>query len=236
MDFLKTLKSVEELIYEFAVSLVLIPRTLLKILRSPTWAVEYVSSENKEKPKARFEKYSNPVFFWLVMVVLSCYFLLEFVICGYAEGKVLVVYNNISIFSKIGGLALLFTCLPVGCAFILQIFKYKGFTKTTFRRSFFIQCYCTAPLQLLFIPAILVDELPDLLALIVMLATFVVVAWFLIAEVLITRKELQCGWLKGLFALVLMYFSYFFFAFVTTTLFFLSNMSNLRALVDACLE
>lgn len=205
MDFLKTLKSVEELTYEFAVSLVLIPRTLLKILRSPTWAVEYVSSESKDKAKTRFEKYSNPIFFWLVMVVLSCYFLLEFVIYGYAQGKVLVAYNNISIFSKIGGLALLFTCLPVGCAFVLQLLKYKGFTKTTFRRSFFIQCYCTAPLQLFFIPAILVDELPDLLAVIIIIATFGIVAWFLIAEVLITRKELQCGWFKCKSVIIFIY-------------------------------
>lgn len=233
MDFFKASQSLGDILYEFAVSLVLIPRTLFKVLRSPAWATTYVSSQSKEKPKIRFEKYSNPILFWIIIGVLSYYFLFELLFFQYADKPVLEVYRTIGLETKIGSFIVFFIALPLSFAIVIHLFRHRSFEKSTFKRSFFIQCYITAPLQLFYIPSFFIDEFSEFWSTIGALVVIGIVVWFLIAEFIISKRELECGWFKAICMLCLMYISYFVFVSITTVIFIFMNLDTFQKLLDA---
>jgi|GEM_PF-2445550 len=233
MDLYKAISSTGEILYEFTVSLILIPRTLLKILRNPAWSVEYLNSQTSEKPKARFEKYSSPVLFWISIGILPYYFLINTYFQGYIEGEALDAYNGIGIVNIIGGLSIFLVSFPVSCAFVLHLFKYKSFTKTTFKKSFFTQLYITAPVQLFYLPLLFADQLPDLLLMILGSLGIGLVVWFLVAEVIVIQKEINYSWIACVGVLILMYLMFYVFAAICCVIFFLINMGHFQRLSNA---
>ncbi len=236
MDFEKAISSTGELLFEFAASIILIPRTLLKVLRKPLWSIDYLSSQSSERPKARFEKYSNPILFWIVTGVLPYYFIINTYFQGYTEDKVLDAYNGIGAINIVGGIATFLVSFPVSCAFILQVFKYKGFTKTTFKKNFFIQLYITAPVQLFYIPVFFIDQLPNIWVIISGIICFGIIIWFLISELSVIRKELNYNWFSNVGILILMYLIFYVFAGICFLIFFLINMGNFQKLIEATFD
>jgi hypothetical protein len=233
MDLYKAISSTGEILYEFTSSLILIPRTMAKVLRNPTWAVDYLNSQTSEKPKARFEKYSNPILFWIVLGILPYYFLINTYFQGFTDGVILDAYNGIGVANIVGGLSIFLVSFPVSCAFVLHLFKYKGFTKTAFKKSFYTQLYLTAPVQLFYIPLLFTNQLPDLWLIILGSLGIGLVIWFLIAELIVIKKELNYRWITCLGVLISMYIMFYIFAAICFVIFFLVNMGHFQKLSDA---
>jgi len=232
MDVKEAISSTSELLFDFASSIVLLPRTLAKVLRNPVWAVDYLTSQSSEKAKERFEKYSHPILFWIVMGIIPYYAIIEIYFQSSTEGKVLEAYNNIGAVNIISSIAIFLVSFPLSCSFILHVFRHRNFTKTTFRRSFFIQLYITAPVQLFYVALLNLDEPDDWLIPFIFLG-LASVFWFLIAEMLIIRKETGYNWPAAFSLLVLMYLIFFVFAAICMSIFFLINMGHFQKLVDA---
>jgi hypothetical protein len=232
MDTIKTVQSLGDLVYEFAAALILIPKTFVKLISNPRWTSEYLSSITKEKPKLRFEKYAHPIMFWITLGIVPHYFIIETLIQGYSDSGFLKVYNEISEFTKIGGLIIFLISQPIACAFVLHLFKYRGFTRTPFKRSFFIQCYLTVPLQLYYIPAFAASSLSENWEFVADLLSLALMLWFLIAEVVVIRKELNYNIMLCILILGLMYISSFIFTCITMALFFAMNVGTIRKLMD----
>jgi hypothetical protein len=233
MEAFKAIQSLGNVAYELAVELVFIPKTFFKVIRSPSWITDYINSQSLKDEKERYREYSYPMWFWLVIGVTSYFFLLEFLFKGFTDGEVLDAYNGISVASKLGGIMILFISLPISCALVIELFKNKKLKKNSFKKSFDIQCYCTAPLFLLYIPALIVDEDSIWLLIVGNCLTLGIIVWFIRTEFVTIKKEVQCGWFKALFLVGLMYLTYFIFAFITIAIFVLLNMDNLKKLVDA---
>lgn len=233
MDFKEAIGSIGELLFEYAVSIILIPRTLFKVHRNPAWALDYLTSANSESAKLRYEKYSNPVLFWIVLGILPYYFIINTYFQGYTDGKVLEAYDSIGMVNVIGALAIFLVSFPLSCAFILQLFKYRGFTRSTFKRTFYIQLYLTAPVLLFYIPIFFIDELPDLWAVISAIVSVGVIIWFLVVEIIVIKKELGHHWVICFFILILMYLMFYVFAGICCLIFFLINMGHFKKFVDA---
>jgi hypothetical protein len=233
MEAFKAIQSVGNLSYEIAVELVFIPKTFIKVLRSPSWIAEYINSQSSKEDKEKYREYSYPMWFWMVISVLSYYFLLEFLVKGFEEGEVLAAYQNISFTSKLGGIMTLFISLPISCTLVIELFKNKKLEKNAFKKSFDIQCYCTAPLLLLYMPVLFSGELDGLLSVVGLFIVVGIIIWFVRTEYITIRKETNCSWSKALLLLVLMYVTYFIFAFITIWLFVLLNMDNIKTLVNA---
>jgi hypothetical protein len=235
MDLFKLIQSFNDLVYEFAISLIHIPRTLIKVIRSPSWTITYVNSQSEEKINKPYERYANPIIFWLTIGVLSYYFLIEFLMQQFADNKVLQVYNSVNIGTKIGGFIILLISIPLSSAFVLQFFKNRNFDKKFFKKTFFVQCYITAPFQLFFLPSFFISELSELWGGLIGIISLSFIIWFLIAQVIISKNELKCGWGKAIVMLILIYFSYYIFMSICFILFVLINLSTFKQLIDAWL-
>ena len=71
MDFLKILKSFEEFVYEALTWLILLPRTLMRILLSPARMADYASSQLSSQSESRFSEAISPPLLLMLCVLLS---------------------------------------------------------------------------------------------------------------------------------------------------------------------
>lgn len=234
MDLGKAISSTGELLFEFASSLILIPKTLIKVLVRPTWASEYLTTQSSDKAKARFEKYSHPTLFWIVVGILPYYFAIHLYFVGYTEGEVLKAYKTIGATNIITGIALFLVSLPVSCSFILHIFKHRGITKTSYKKSFLLQLYVTAPYQLFYLSYLFIDSVESEWAEFLLLFLFLAIhLWFVISEIKVIKKELEYNYFLSTCIFSLMYFAGFVFAGICMIIFFFWNMESFQILIDA---
>lgn len=238
MDLEKAISSAGELLFGFATSLILIPLTLFKILVKPTWVPEYLTSKtDDEDVKKKYEKYSQPILFWIVVGILPYYFFINTYFIGYTEGKVLQAYREIGAVTIISCLSIFLVSFPISCAIILQLFKHKGFTVTTYRRSFFIQLYLTAPVLLFYIPLLFMDYIEnDWSVIFFSIISLGSILWFLIAEMKVIKSEIKVNYFFSFLILVLMYLVFFVFAVICMFIFFAVGMSPLQKLSEAWLS
>lgn len=90
-------------------------------------------------------------------------------------------------------------------------------------------------MQLLYIPLLFASEASDLWAILFISISIGTLAWFLIAETKVIRKERNVGLVGAMGILVLMYLVFYVFAAICCALFFLMNVSAFQVLVDAWL-
>src|SRR5262249_2794845 len=69
LDPLQLLKSLEAAVFEVALWVLLLPKTLLRILRRPVWVLDYTTAEFAKPEAGRFDDYLSPVSFWLLLAV-----------------------------------------------------------------------------------------------------------------------------------------------------------------------
>ena len=68
-DLLGLLKSIEELAYKILVWIILIPKTLWRIITDPAWVPDYVKGELQQE-KSAFDEHISPVFLLLIVGVI----------------------------------------------------------------------------------------------------------------------------------------------------------------------
>jgi hypothetical protein len=75
----------------------------------------------------------------------------------------------------------------------------------------------------------------DLLAILFIAISLGTLAWFLVAEIKVIKKELAYSTFASFGVLILMYLVFYLFAAICCLLFFLTNMSAFHVLVDVWL-
>ncbi len=235
MEIKTDTSTISKALFEYVAQIILIPKTFFKVLVKPTWVVDYINLRESHELDADHDKYSPPVLFWVITGILPYYFIINTYFYGFTEGAILTAYKSLNSLSIIWGITVFLVSFPISCAFILQLFKYKGFAKSTFKRSFFIQMYVTGPVQLLYIPLLFVSEVSDLYAIVFVIIGLGILVWFIVAEFKVIRRELDYSAFATIGVLALMYFVFYFFAAICCVLFFLTNMSTFQILVDAWL-
>jgi hypothetical protein len=146
MDFLKILKSFEDFVYEALTWLVLMPRTLWRIVVSPARMTDYAAEELATEGEARFSEGISPPLLLLILCVLLSHFIdlavrdpapeaatgLNAIVLSSEQD--LLLYRTIAfgVWSLAGAVYLLFrTRVPVD--------------RETLRAPFYEQCYLVAP-------------------------------------------------------------------------------------------
>src|SRR5262247_4893054 len=69
MEPQKLLKTLEGAVFEMALWVLLLPKTLLRVLRRPVWVLDYTTAEMAKPESERFDDYLSPVSFWLLVAV-----------------------------------------------------------------------------------------------------------------------------------------------------------------------
>lgn len=145
MDFLKILKSFDELLFELMAWLAFYPITMGRILLRPLRMMAYSDAQNGLSEETRYDDAISPPLLLMITLVL-------------ASGIALAVHApSPSLTTPLGQLLhrsqenqLLFRCLtfalvPLVAAILLVRRRKQPLSRTTIKAPFYAQCYLAAP-------------------------------------------------------------------------------------------
>lgn len=144
MDFMKLLKSIEELLYELITWFVFYPLTLWRIVRHPITMLTYAQNELMEKDDDQFDDaVSPPVLLLLTLVMLH---MLESAInSAWAAALPSLLRDDRNLLIA---RALLFSLFPLLYATVGLRARHARVTRKTLKPAFYSQSYATVPLVL----------------------------------------------------------------------------------------
>lgn len=192
MDFVRTLQSLEEAVYEVITWVLFLPKTLAQILFRPDWVRGYVSAEFDKDQADRFQAYLSPVLFWLIVAVVP-----------YAATSLNTDTTQLNLripdMSILLSTMLLLVTVPTWFAFILLKMQSQPLERSALKRLLYIQCYPAALFELMILPSAVYvasrgEGLSPAVVAISQVLLVIGVAWFLLAQVTIFRAELRVGW------------------------------------------
>lgn len=149
MDFLKILKSFEEFVYEALIWLILLPRTLFRILVSPGRMSDYASAQLASENENRFSEAISPPLLLILCVLLAHFFDLGIrdpvpVSEATLATVVLSTEQNLLLYRTIA-----FGVWSLAGAAYLLARTGVALNRETLRVPFYEQCYLVAPFALL---------------------------------------------------------------------------------------
>lgn len=145
MDFLKIIRSFEELLYEAMTWLLFYPRTLWRCLIHPDWIIAYTDKELGEKPGEQFVDTISPPLFLIMSIALTYGIGLALgarVQTGDSDTLRAITANveNLLAFR-----ALFLSMFPIVMAAGLLHTRGQPIDRNTLRSPFYLQCYLAAP-------------------------------------------------------------------------------------------
>lgn len=145
MDFMRLLKSLEELLYEVMVMLVFFPRTLFLTVRHPQRMMDYADTELGDVQSEQYNDTLSPPLFLMICLVINHLFekAAPAGIAG-ALPAFLQDTQNLLIFR-----VFMFSLLPLILALRLMQKLGTALDRETLRPVFYAQCFVTAPITLL---------------------------------------------------------------------------------------
>jgi hypothetical protein len=156
VDPQKLVKSLEGAVFELALWVLLLPKTLWQVLRRPVWVLDYTSAEFAKPEAERFDDYVSPVSFWLLIAV-GPYLWATSVVrhrhspTGAASGDAL---SHLPISSRYLITALLLVAAPLTLAVIFSRIRGHGLARRVLQPHFAAQCYLQAPALLGLMPIV----------------------------------------------------------------------------------
>jgi hypothetical protein len=190
MDFVKMIQSLQDLVFEIVVWVLLLPKTFFRALLRPDLMVKYVNSEFQKEPEKQFDEFVPPVLFYLMLAVIPAA-LYTWTGQGAAEESEPLfglTENNV-----------LMSVLTTLISLLIYLVWIEGLNKRPLRRSglrrlFFIQCYLVTPAQLLY-TLLLVAGLDFINPIILGLLGILVLISY---EAFAFSDELKVGLIRGL--------------------------------------
>jgi hypothetical protein len=149
MDFLKIVKSIEELLYEVMAWLVFYPRTLWRVIRRPSDMMKYSEAEQTEAPEQQYNDTLSPPLFLLLSILI-------------AHAIEVAMHERIVLHSGLAGelvksheyllmlRAIAFSIVPLMFALALLKGLRRPIDREKLRGPFYSQCYVAAPFALAF--------------------------------------------------------------------------------------
>jgi hypothetical protein len=158
MGPLKVLQSIEELIFQIATWIVLLPKTFLRVLKRPQWAAEYVSEELHKDAAERFSSQMSPVLFW-VLIGLVPHMLTIDLLGSMSESRIAREREWIRFLTSSWEARLLVISVfalsgPLAFSTAIARDRKESVSRDSLRSPFYAQCYAFAPAYLFLVPAV----------------------------------------------------------------------------------
>jgi hypothetical protein len=187
MDFVRLIRSLEELLYEVMSWLLFYPRTLWRVTMHPSTIAAYADAELDEQADEQFIDLMSPPLFFMLSILLAHLLEVAFHL-NTAEIKselgkeVLGSSNNLLAFR-----AIFFSLFPVLMAALVLRSDGRRIDRKSLQRPFYLQCFFAGPFVLFASCGITIGRVPGLaanwlggvLALAAVVWYIVVVAWWL---------------------------------------------------------
>ena len=206
MDFMKVLKSLEELLYELVSWLVFYPLTLWRSVISPLSMMRYADLELADRPEDQYDDVISPPLFLLITLLLA-QAVSTLMPRGAAEtaAEAALTASDTNLLIARG---VIFGIFPLTMAVTLLVSKGIRITRNTLRPPFFSQCYVAAPFAFLLGLATDLMLIPGGDRVIAGLLTLgVALAWYGQAQVRWFRLDLNVGTIRALGLFVIAFFT-----------------------------
>ena len=155
MDPQKLLKSLEGAVFEIALWVLLLPKTLVQVLRRPVWVLDYTTAEFAKPEADRFDDYLSPVSFWLLVAVGPYLWAGSAIRRHFAAGDTSTdVMTHLPILDRYLVSALLLVSAPLSVAVIFSLVRRHGIARRALLRHFAAQCYLQSPALLAVMPIV----------------------------------------------------------------------------------
>lgn len=200
MDFMRLLKSLEELLYELVSWLIFYPLTFWRSLTRPLSMMRYADVELGDRIDEQYDDAISPPLFLLITLLLSQALAGAFPTVAGSEAAALTRSTSNLLIAR----GVIFGIFPMTMAVTLLLQKGVPITRSTLRPPFFSQCYVAAPFVMLIGLAVdfllLADGRGTALAALCFLAALV---WYGQAQIRWFCQDLGIGLVKasGLFVL-----------------------------------
>lgn len=144
MDFSKTLKSIEDVVYEVMVWILFLPKTLFRVTFQPKWGMDYILEEfnPKKEPDDRFDEYLSPVLLWLITTVIP--FSLVLVFSGELKEGESVFAKAVSSDNFLKS-ALYMMIVPFVYIVSIEMKNKQSIRRSSLKRAFYKHCYALTP-------------------------------------------------------------------------------------------
>lgn len=143
MDFMKVLKSLEELLYELVSWLVFYPLTLWRAVTSPLSMMRYADLELADQSDDQYDDVIGPPLFLLITLLLAQ--AVSTLMPREAAEKAAEAAIAISDSNLLIARGVIYGIFPLAMAVTLLMSKKVKLTRNTLRPPFFSQCYVAAP-------------------------------------------------------------------------------------------
>jgi hypothetical protein len=195
VDFLRIVRSLEELLYEAMTWLVFYPRTMWRVVAHPAATMRYSDAEQRDTEAERYTDTLSPPLFLMLTILLSHGI-------GLALGAKLIEARTAAgqaIFGTQQNLlimrSILMSVFPLVAATAVIKRRALALDRNTLRAPFFSQCYPTAPFVFVVSLALAVGRRPEEHALMASIALAAVgTAWYVWVESSWFRHELALTW------------------------------------------
>lgn len=147
MDFMKLLKSLEELLYEVMVMLVFYPKTLWLTFRYPQRMMDYADTELGDVQSEQYSDTLSPPLFLMMCLAIS--HAIEVATLGSSSTAALPSFLK-STENLLAFRVLVFSVFPLMMALRLLYGLKIPLDRESLRAPFYAQCFVTAPLAMCF--------------------------------------------------------------------------------------
>lgn len=197
MDFYKLIRTVEDLLFEFASWLILWPKTFIKIVVSPAWVNGFVDNELKKSSQERFDQFLSPLVFFLLSI-LPEFTLKELRPIGakWTSDMVPGLPSDMSLQTRFLVLALTYVTLPLIFSVIAQKSSGGEVSRTALSPRF--QKHAMIAACCFFLGSLTDDIVAPMLSIRSDFMLLPALVWLLYAEQRLLSVELAKGWLATL--------------------------------------
>ena len=193
MNLLKLIGSLEDLVIEIALWLILLPRTLFAAIFTPVKLAKYFDHIQTIPREDRNDEYLSPVLFWILLAPISLILMI-----ARTDQEALTLYGA-GWEERIATAILMLLGPPLGFALAFVLVRREGISRNSLRRHFALQCYFHAPMAIFFVgTALPKTQASDTIRGAVF---FVGLAWFLITQFRVARRENEPGRATGSIAM-----------------------------------
>lgn len=192
MDFLASIRTLEQFAYELMSWVFFYPLTIIRVILNPRAMTQYVLDEIAKPENDSFATGMRPALFLLISLTFGVFLvpLTSAEIAEVAQSKFGKAITD-SWVALLTFRMIAFTVYPMTGAIILDRWTPGEVTRQSLRIPFSQQCYIFAPFALIVSPCLVLSARGEVWASILLALAFV---WALVAEILFFRDQAKFGW------------------------------------------